>query len=87
MNPLAWRREHRIALLSAVALGLLVGFMAGLHFVNPYSSLRWGRLWCGGPYDICVFLLNGFWLKVSAWAAVGGIAGGTAVYIARLSRS
>ncbi len=86
MNPLLWKREHQIALICAVAVGTLVGLTVGVSATPDYVSFRWGRLWCDFSYS-CVYLLQGYWLLIGFWAALGAVVGGTPVYVWQLLRS
>jgi hypothetical protein len=37
MNPLFWKREHKLALLCATALGLMLGCLIGVWRSDPFS--------------------------------------------------
>lgn len=66
MNPLTWQREHQVALLLGIVLGiglgLLVGFMyEGFHYATVESwkigsRFRWGIL--GALVGACVILIQ-----------------------------
>lgn len=86
MNPLEWKREHQIAFVCAIGLGCLVGILVGFAETETYTSFRWGTLWCERQYS-CVYLLNGYWLKIILWTALGGLIGAALVYIRQLLRS
>jgi hypothetical protein len=69
MNPLAWRREHQMAIILGAILGavilLLIGFM--------YRGLNYGTI---------SFQL---WSSSSVrWAILGALIGGCIVYVRRL---
>ena len=65
MNPLTWQREHQVALLLGIVLGiglgLLVGFMyEGFHYATVESwkigsRFRWGN---PGRFGRCVRNFN-----------------------------
>jgi hypothetical protein len=86
MNPLEWKREHQIALACAVALGCLVGMIAGLLVTPDYVSFRWGKLWCNYGYT-CVYLLQGYWLFILLWISLGAVVGAALVYVRQLLRT
>ena len=86
MNPLAWKREHQIALAFAVIVGGVIGLIIGVYVTPSYVSFRWGALWCSnGPYS-CIYLLQGHWLLILFWAVMCGCLGGVLVYIRQLLR-
>jgi uncharacterized membrane protein len=41
MNPLSWKREHRVAFLIAVVFCACIGIFAGVHKVEPSSQRYW----------------------------------------------
>jgi hypothetical protein len=86
MNPLEWKREHQIALACAAAIGGVAGLIFGLARTNAYDYSTWGKLWCEREYS-CIYLLNGYWLKVIFWTALGGSIGAALIYIRQLLRS
>ena len=49
INPLQWKREHKIALLCVIGLGLFVGGFIGMHEVSPDHFARWWAWGCD-PY-------------------------------------
>ena len=70
MNPLAWRREHQVALVLGAVLGamivLVLGFMyRGLNYATLSSELIW----------------SGSTLR---WALLGALIGGCLVYVRQL---
>lgn len=68
MNPLNWKREHQIALLAGTLLGAAVNI---LIFILVISDSYYPPLWCGfGRYGWTCWL-NGFWIRVLLWAAIG----------------
>ena len=87
MNPLQWKREHQLALLSAAALGLIIGVTVGLHQVNPYGVRVAWKLWCTGSWGGCTYFRPGYWLAVAAWAAFGGAIGAALIFIRQLLRA
>jgi Mg/Co/Ni transporter MgtE len=67
MNPLAWRREHQVALLLGGVLGaviaLVVGFMyRGLNYGTLSSELFWS--WSTIRWGVLGALLGGFMIYV-----------------------
>ena len=77
MNPREWKREHQIALLCAVALGIIVGTVIGLNRVHAPG-------WCPVNWTKCS---AGYWLAVAAWAAFGGAIGAALIFIRQLLRA
>ena len=86
MNPLEWKREHRIALLCAFVLGCFGGLFVGLHEISSSGHFRWVTLWCSAAGQ-CTYLLNGYWLSVTWWSIIGGLAAVAIVYIGQLLRA
>jgi hypothetical protein len=41
MNPLAWKRDHQIALACAVIVGGVIGLIVGLYATPSYVPFRW----------------------------------------------
>lgn len=87
MNPLDWKRDHQIALVCALGLGAIVGMAVGLAWSNPYTNFQWGALWCESGRNFCTYLLNGYWLRIIFWTALGATVGAALVYIRQLLRS
>ncbi len=81
LNPLRWKREHQVALICAVGLGVFIGVLCGAMLVdqNPLAH----RVWLGRSWRY----LDLYWLYVLAWGAIGAIVGGTVIYIHRLAQS
>jgi prolipoprotein diacylglyceryltransferase len=72
MNPLQWRREHQVALLLGIVVGIALGFVTGymhhdVHFENPgqFSS----------------YLTGGSAIR---WGVLGALIGGTIIYMRQL---
>ena len=86
MNPLAWKREHQIALVCAIALGCLIGMIFGVFVTPRYVSFRWGKLWCDYSYN-CTYFLQGYWLLIVLWTFIGGLVGCGLVYVRQLLRT
>ena len=84
LDPRTWKREHRIAALSAVALGALIGMAVG---VQSAPTHYWPRdiLWLSlpGGHDLDL----GYSLRLAAWTLFGATIGGAVVYIRQLLRS
>jgi hypothetical protein len=74
MNPLNWKPEHQIAFAVAIGLGALVGCIFRSMVTPSYVSFRWGQLWCDYGYR-CIYLLQGYWLLILFWMAIGGAIG------------
>lgn len=47
MNPLRWRRAHRIAFFGAAVLGACMGFVVGVRRVDPSVNQDFYWLWLG----------------------------------------
>jgi hypothetical protein len=81
MNPLHWKREHQMALLSACAFGAVVG---ALLFILILANSYYSPVWCGyGNYGYTCWL-SGFWVRVVMWTVLGALAGMAVVYIRQL---
>jgi Mg/Co/Ni transporter MgtE len=70
MNPFAWRKEHRVAIILGAILGavilVVIGFMyRGLN----YGTISSGLFWSGSTIR---------------WAILGALIGGCMVYVRRL---
>jgi hypothetical protein len=88
MNPLTWKREHQIAFLCAIALGCLVGIIAGTLMIQPRGRFEFGVLCSGGEYGPCgIYVPLGYLLLLALWAALGGLIGAVVVYIRQLLRT
>jgi hypothetical protein len=86
MNPMLWKREHQVALACAFGVGTFVAFVIALIELDTYSHFRWGALWCSHGQYSCIYLLNGYWLRVSFCSLAGGFVGAAIVYIRQLLR-
>lgn len=80
MNPLLWKREHKLALGLAVMIGCIAGIVTGYLVHAAPGGGRTFYYWLfgffgQGPIENGVFL----------WAIAGGLIGGVIVYIKRLS--
>ncbi len=95
-NPINWKLEHRIALLIATTLGLIVGLLIGIHndrflgyysyaFGICYSTIEWDQqAWRGG---LCFHVSPSYWLAMVPWALGGGTICFAAIYIYQLLRT
>lgn len=83
-NLFHWRREHQVALLSAIALGAIIALILAIAMSDTFTRFRIGKVYCN--YD-CWYLLSGYWLRIIGWSAFGGLVGGTLVYIRQLLRT
>jgi hypothetical protein len=72
MNPLAWRREHQVALIIGTVLGIAAGVLAGfaLNSVHLATLQQW--------------VAEGHGLR---WALAGAFFGAGVVYVQRLLRT
>lgn len=89
MNPLRWKREHRLAMLCALALGGFFGVIFGVRHIDPVGWNEWPFLCGSGFYaQSCSFYVSpGYWSLVALWAAIGATISGLIVYIQQLMRS
>ena len=83
MNPLKWKREHRLALCVAATIGALVGVLVAYcvllpHFLGGCSLPR------GGVNFGC--LLFFYWGRVWFWPVAGAVIGAGIVYVRQLLR-
>jgi hypothetical protein len=70
MNPFAWRREHRVAIILAAVLGAVIWVVIG--FI--YRGLNYGTITSGL-----------FWsASTTRWAILGALIGAGIVYVQRL---
>jgi H+/Cl- antiporter ClcA len=86
LNWRTWKREHQMALAIAVALGCLVGLVVGLNLLDTHTSFKWGALLCDDTLS-CLYLLNGYWLRVIGCWLFGGVVGAALIYIRQLLRT
>ncbi len=70
MNPLAWRREHQVALLLGAVIGIAVGLVVDLIYHSPGHY---------GTYGEVVWSYSGF-----RWGGLGAIVGGAIIYVREL---
>jgi hypothetical protein len=93
MNPLQWKREHKIALLCAIGLGLFIGAIVGFVEVRSSGFSSWPVGLChytdewGWRGDWCFFVHPAYWLAVGCWSASGAAVCGMMVYIRQLLRA
>jgi hypothetical protein len=97
MNPLEWKREHKLALAVALFLGAFVGVLAAMREVEPY-----GHVWAyshfvadavglisphaaGWAYNRIRF--DYYWVIIALWGLVGAAVAGALVYIRQLLRA
>lgn len=83
LDPRSWKREHQIALVSAIVLGFFVGVLVGVYLVtsyNPYAYYSWTFWWLlGGTF--------GYLLRVASWGVVGSLIAAALVYVRQLLRA
>jgi TctA family transporter len=72
MNPLAWRREHQVALLLGTVLGIAAGLIAGFALNNIHLT------------TLQQWIAEGHGLR---WALLGAFFGAGMIYIQRLLRT
>jgi hypothetical protein len=72
MNPLAWQREHQVALLLGTVLGIAAGLLVG--FVHNNIRLAILQQW----------IAEGHGLR---WALLGAFFGAGVIYVQRLLRT
>lgn len=72
MNPLAWQREHQVALLAGTVLGIAAGLLAGcaLNNIRLTTLQQW--------------FADGHGLR---WALLGAFFGAGVIYVQRLLRT
>ena len=72
MNPLQWRREHQVALLLGVVVGIALGFVTGyMHHGIRFENAAL----------FSVYLTGGSALR---WGVFGALVGGTIIYMRQL---
>ena len=89
MNPLSWKREHKIAFLCAMAIGAIIGTAIGLREVVPYGYNEI-KFWCEPGYlgvSNCNYIAPGYWALVIMWSCAGAVFGASIVYIRQLLRA
>jgi hypothetical protein len=80
-----WKREHQAALIGAIVLGCLIGFVFGLAQID-YVVRRWNNaLWEISAFDFLGRNLM-FFYGTLFWTAFCGVVGGAVVYITQLLR-
>ena len=84
MNPLRWKREHQLALVSSALLGGIIG---GLLFVLVLAESYYPPLWCGFGSHGWACWVNGYAVRVIVWLALGALVGPAMVYIRQLLRA
>jgi hypothetical protein len=72
MNPLTWRREHQVALLLGIALGIVAGLVVGYfhHDIHIATLQQWILGWSS-----------------IRWAVLGALFGAGLIYVQRLLRT
>lgn len=91
MNPLHWKREHRIALAIVIFIGSVIGVTIGLFAVEPSGHIWvWSSANSNDPlrsWDRSHHHINTYWLWIALWGVFGGIAGAATIYVPKLLRS
>jgi hypothetical protein len=85
MNPLAWKREHQVALLICAGIGLMFGLMFGMHEVDKYGPLYFLYGWSdssGSGYHSIDF----YWAAVGLVGIFGALISGAIIYAIQLMR-
>ena len=72
MNPLAWPREHQVALLLGTVLGIAAGLLAGFALNNIHLP------------TLQQWITEGHSLR---WALLGAFFGAGVIYVQRLLRT
>ena len=72
MNPLAWRREHQLALLLGTVLGIALGLLVGCALNNIHLAAL--QQWVAAGHGV-------------RWALLGAFFGAGVIYIQRLLRT
>jgi hypothetical protein len=72
MSPLAWQREHQVALLLGIVFGIVAGLLVG--FVHDDVHLTTLQLWIGAGPGL-------------RWTLLGAFFGANVIYIQRLLRT
>ena len=84
LDPREWKKEHKVALVGAIALGCVIGLVFGSAHVN-WDYVR-VNLW----YEISNMYLTDRGvlsvLSVLLWTLFGGVVAGSVVYITQLLR-
>jgi hypothetical protein len=70
MSPLAWQREHQVALLLGIVLGIVAGLLVG--FVHDDVHLTTLQLWIGAGPGL-------------GWALLGAFFGASVIYSAAVT--
>ena len=50
MNPLTWQREHQVALLLAIVLGIVLGFLSA-SCTRAFTMRQWRAGTSGAAFD------------------------------------
>ena len=80
MNPLEWKREHKVALLIAALVGICAALAVGFVAHGTTRGAAGGfsfDYWIGQP-----FRFGGFW-----WGLLGAACGAGMVYVRQLLRT
>lgn len=86
MNPLQWKREHRLALAIAIGLGAAIAAITAFAVLNPADYRGTLALYCEWQDRYCTYFRAGYWFVALIWATLGAAAAGTLVYIRQLLR-
>lgn len=79
MNPLHWKKEHRLALCLAVGVGFLIGVIPGIEYASPFYCLVYSG-YCDPGAGLRYLALIG-------WPLFGGGIGAAIIYIWQLMRA
>lgn len=90
VNPLTWKREHQIALVLAVVVGMvlgtIVGYVAYAAGSDASGARRFGSwMWTCRAFNRYGCMYDSFWNIW--WTITGGAVGAAVVYIRRLTSS
>jgi hypothetical protein len=72
MNPLAWQREHQVALLLGTVLGIAAGLLVGFAHNNIHLATL--QQWIAEGHSL-------------RWALLGAFFGAGVIYVQRLLRT
>ena len=85
MNPLLWKREHRQALLLAVAVGAAFGLVHGVSISPPiWNTDSCVELLGVLLHPVCNMQPLSAWFPVVGWPVFGGVLSGVVIVVWRL---
>jgi len=88
MNPLEWKREHKLALAAAAALGAFIGTIVMSQTIRGCAGSYTGSLQYYPIFGIdWPAFLGACWFSIIIWPIIGAAIGAAAIYIWQLMRS